>query len=395
MFDIFGPKPPVIMRVGIILAALLMILATSTGCSTDISISKSADNPTKNIETLEPRLLDTTSSGLVPSTAVFTNMPISYHDIMSNLWDFGEKVTIAEQNQTHQYDVDSTDTTSLTGTDNLGNNETETEEKYATIPENPVLVVDSTSAGSVVDPGEGSLTYALGTMVNLTAEPEPGFTFYKWEGDVSTVADVYDATTTITMNNNYKITALFSVWTLNLSEGWNILSTPINLDLCCNQWGEFVALGDGLDLAPGAISYYFNGANQLWAQVFAGYVLYPCDAIYVKMAKADTAQIIPSSRPSVASKKLHPGWNLISLASLEQLGVGENQMQVDLALASIYLVTGDKIGYTEVVSPSTGQNNWYYFRDIQPCDVSMEIGKGYWVYMMNGGTLGGFTSTPW
>jgi PKD repeat protein len=383
------------MRVGIILAALLMILATLAGCTKDITLSKSADNPIEDKETLEPRLLDTTFSGFAPLTVFFTNMSISYHDIMSNPGDLGEEVTIAEQNQTHQYDVDRTYTTSLTDTDNLSNNETETRKKYTTVPVNPVLVVDSTPGGSVVDPGEGSLTYTSRNLVNLTAEPEPGFKFFKWEGDVSTVADVYDPTTTITMNNNYKITALFSVWTLDLNEGWNILSTPIALELCCNRWGEFVALGDGLDMGPGAISYYFNGANQLWHQVLAGYVLYPCDAIYVKMANADTAQIIPSSRPSVASKKLFPGWNLISLAALEQLGMGENQMRVDLALTSIYLVKGDKAGYAEVVSPPAGQDSWYYLRDIQPCDAFMEIGKGCWVYMINGGILGGFTCTPW
>ena len=364
MVNIFSPKSPVIMRVGIILPALLMILATSAGCSKDINLSKYADNTIGNRETLEPRLLDTT---LIEETLL---------DESGHIYAF---YSIAGGKLGHR----------------LGNNETETKAKYITAPVSPVLVVESTPGGSVIDPGEGSLTYTLGIVVNLTAEPETGFTFFKWEGDVSTVADVYDSTTTITMNNDYEITALFSVWTLDLSEGWNILSTPIALDPCCNQWSEFVALDDGLNIDPGAISYYFNGASKLWEQVLAGYALYPCDAIYVKMANADTVKIIPSSRPSVASKKLYPGWNLISLAALEQMGMGENQMPVDLALTSIYLVKGDNVGYTEVVSPPAGQDSWYYFRDAKPCDVFMGIGKGCWVYMMHGGTLGGFTCTPW
>jgi hypothetical protein len=307
------------MRAGIILLVLLVILATSAGCSKDIALAKHDYNPI----------------------------------------------------------------------------EEGTKEKYITVPVNPVLVVESTSGGSVVEPSEGALTYALGTVVNLTAEPDLGFSFFKWEGDVGTVADIYAPTTTITINDDYKITALFSVCTINLRKGWNILSTPVALDQCCNQWGKFVALGDGLDTDPDAISYYFNGASQLWVQVLAGYALYPCDAIYVRMANADTVQIIPSSRFSIASKKLYPGWNLISLAALEQLGMGKNKMKVDLALTSIYLVEGDKSGYAEVVNPPAGYDSWYYLRDTKPCDVSLRIGEGYWVYMINGGTLGGFTLTPW
>jgi hypothetical protein len=339
LVDIFNPKSPVIMRVGIILAALLVILATSAGCSKDVTLSKYIDNPVEYGETLAPRLLDTT----------------------------------------------------LRVADNLGNNEKETGEKYITGSANPVLVVASSPGGSVVDPGEGSLTYTSGIVVNLTAEPEPGFVFFKWEGDVSTVADVYDATTTITMNNNYEITALFSIWTLNLSEGWNIVSTPVALAGCCETWGRFTDFG----AVEQGIAYSFDGASQLWKQVLPEYRFRPCDAIYVKMANADAAQIVPSSGFSVASKKLYPGWNLISLAALEPMGMGKNEMQVDLALTSIYLVRGNKVGYTEVVSPLAGQDSWYYLRDIQPCDVFMEIGKGCWVYMINGGTLGGFTCTPW
>ena len=72
------------------------------------------------------------------------------------------------------------------------------------------LTIASTAGGSVTTPGEGTFTYDEGTVVNLTAEAEEGYLFVNWTGDVSTIADVNTATTTITMNGHYFITANFA-----------------------------------------------------------------------------------------------------------------------------------------------------------------------------------------
>jgi outer membrane protein assembly factor BamB len=71
------------------------------------------------------------------------------------------------------------------------------------------LTISSTAGGSVIVPGEGTFTYVEGTGVNLVAEAEEGYHFVDWTGDVDTIADVGDATTTITMEDNYSITANF------------------------------------------------------------------------------------------------------------------------------------------------------------------------------------------
>jgi len=71
------------------------------------------------------------------------------------------------------------------------------------------LTIDSTAGGSVTGPGEGTFTYDGGTVVNLIAEPEQGYRFVNWTGDVDEIADVDAATTTITMNDDYAITANF------------------------------------------------------------------------------------------------------------------------------------------------------------------------------------------
>ena len=71
------------------------------------------------------------------------------------------------------------------------------------------LTSSSTEGGSVTEPGEDTFTYDEGTVVDLVAEAEEGYRFVNWTGDVGTIADVYAATTTITMNGDYSITANF------------------------------------------------------------------------------------------------------------------------------------------------------------------------------------------
>jgi hypothetical protein len=71
------------------------------------------------------------------------------------------------------------------------------------------LTISSSAGGSVRDPGEGTFTYDEGAVINLVAEAQEGHRFVSWTGDVGTIADDSDATTTITMNGNYVITASF------------------------------------------------------------------------------------------------------------------------------------------------------------------------------------------
>ena len=71
------------------------------------------------------------------------------------------------------------------------------------------LTISSTEGGSVTEPGEGVFVYDVGTVVDLIATPSEGYRFVEWTGDVGTIADVHAATTTITANGDYSITANF------------------------------------------------------------------------------------------------------------------------------------------------------------------------------------------
>ncbi len=70
--------------------------------------------------------------------------------------------------------------------------------------------------GSVITPGEGRFfIYEEGTVVHLVAEPDNGYEFARWTGDVDTIADVNASSTTITMNGDYYISAHFREIPLN------------------------------------------------------------------------------------------------------------------------------------------------------------------------------------
>jgi len=72
-----------------------------------------------------------------------------------------------------------------------------------------LLLISSTSGGSVIAPGEGSFLFPLGGQVSLVVEPDEGCWFVRWSGDVGTVANVTAASTTITVDSPYSIRANF------------------------------------------------------------------------------------------------------------------------------------------------------------------------------------------
>jgi hypothetical protein len=72
------------------------------------------------------------------------------------------------------------------------------------------LTISWTSGGRVIEPAEEVSLHPLGEKVELVAQPDEGHEFIRWSGDVDTIADVYAASTTITMDMPYGIIANFS-----------------------------------------------------------------------------------------------------------------------------------------------------------------------------------------
>jgi len=74
------------------------------------------------------------------------------------------------------------------------------------------LTISSTQGGSVINPGEGTSIHAASAVVDLVAQPDEGYQFMKWTGNVDTIADINADSTTITMHDSYSITANFESW---------------------------------------------------------------------------------------------------------------------------------------------------------------------------------------
>ena len=76
-------------------------------------------------------------------------------------------------------------------------------------PTKHLVMIIPTVDGKVSEPGEGNFIYNEGTVVDLVAEADEDCYFVSWGGNVTTIADVEASTTTITMNGNYIIYAIF------------------------------------------------------------------------------------------------------------------------------------------------------------------------------------------
>ncbi len=82
---------------------------------------------------------------------------------------------------------------------------------FAVIPSGQYsLTISSTTGGSVTTPGEGTFTRDAGAVISLVATAATGYHFVNWTGDVGTIPNVNAATTTITMNGSYSVTAVFA-----------------------------------------------------------------------------------------------------------------------------------------------------------------------------------------
>jgi len=65
------------------------------------------------------------------------------------------------------------------------------------------------SGNGSTSPSVGQHTYAAGAVVPITAFPANGYRFVIWTGSAGTVANIIAATTTVTVNADYFITANF------------------------------------------------------------------------------------------------------------------------------------------------------------------------------------------
>ncbi len=116
------------------------------------------------------------------------------------------------------------------------------------------LTVNAGSNGSISTPA-GTTTRNAGEVVTITAAPNSGYHFVNWTGDWGMVAHTTGASTTITMNGNYTITANFAANT----------STSYSLTVNAGSGGTVTAPSSS------PISYTSGTVASLTASPSAGY----------------------------------------------------------------------------------------------------------------------------
>jgi len=120
------------------------------------------------------------------------------------------------------------------------------------------LTISSTTGGSVTTPGEGTFTYNAGEDVSLLADADTGYQFTSWTGDTGTIGDTGSASTTITMDGNYSITANFA----------EVIVTYYTLTVTCNPVGTGSVTLDPTQPGEG---YVAGTTVKLTAAANAGY----------------------------------------------------------------------------------------------------------------------------
>ena len=106
-------------------------------------------------------------------------------------------------------------------------------------------------------------SYDEGTVVDLVAEAEEEYRFVEWTGDVGTIADVYAAETTITMNGDYSISANFEE--VPPSQLYPTVATRVAADITTNSatLGMSYTVGD---FSPVEVRFaYKKSTDPAWS----------------------------------------------------------------------------------------------------------------------------------
>jgi len=141
----------------------------------------------------------TPTSGLAPLTVTFTDLSVSYDEITSWTWNFGDGETSSEQNPIHIYNQNGVYTVKLKVYESDGDNDSKTKVDYVIIPNQPPIAdangpYAGTEGIAITFDGSGSYD-SDGTIIS-----------YFWDlGDGKTSID-QNPTHTYTQNGTYTVT---------------------------------------------------------------------------------------------------------------------------------------------------------------------------------------------
>ncbi|MBI5742105.1 MAG: choice-of-anchor D domain-containing protein [Nitrospirae bacterium] len=170
------------------------------------------------------------SSGTTPLDVTFNNGSAGYDQPLTYVWDFDNNGTADSTviNPSYTFTGLGTYTVKLTVMDSDGSTRTLTRTNYITVtPSAYQLTVNVTNSGTVTSsllgiscPGDCTEQYSSGTVITLTAVPQPGEVFGGWTGCSNSTGNQC----TLTMNTNTSVAAAFtaSAQSLSCTDGGSI-----------------------------------------------------------------------------------------------------------------------------------------------------------------------------
>jgi hypothetical protein len=215
-------------------------------------------------------------------------------------------------------------------------------------PEQSTLTISSTAGGFVTTPGNGIFTYDEGATVNLAAEADEGYQFLKWTGNVSNISDVDAATTTITMNGDYSITANFE----------QIPPGQFTLIISSTAGGSVTTPGNGI------FTYDEEATVNLEAEADEGYQFlnWTGNVSNISDVNAAATTITMNGDYSITANFALPIWDWYDLDAIRDNLGGSYILMNDLDSATA--------GYTELASKTAnGKKGW------QPIGTTAENDK--------------------
>jgi len=232
------------------------------------------------------------------------------------------------------------------------------------------LAISSTAGGSVTTPGEGTFTRNAGAVVSLVASPATGYRFANWIGHVGTIADLRAASTTIAINGNYQITAVFAprfmtaaggYHTVGLRAAGTVVAVGYNGNGQCNVGGWTnivqVAAGDlhtvGLRSDGTVIAVGDNSKGQCNVGSWTNVVRVSAGAYYTVGLRAD-GTVVATGDNSKGQCNVGSWTNIIQVSTGSQHTLGLESDGTAVAVGYNYYGQCNIASWTGIIQVSAG-----------------------------------------
>ena len=221
------------------------------------------------------------------------------------------------------------------------------------------LAVSTTVGGEVVKPGAGMFTYDGGSVIKLEAHEYVSYGFVNWTGNVSTVANVNAAVTTITMDGNYSIRANFegeaavNITDTGLEEAIRVATRISDRPIYPSDLKRLASLEvEAMNVSDLTALEYCTGLTRLCL----------CDNQIGDILPV--ANLTGLTYLDLSGNRISDVSALIGLARLRELHLSHNQISDILALASVtglreLYVSHNQISDISVMASLTGLRGLY------------------------------------